>query len=97
MRRLISDPQEEAIYTIRALQFKCTKTKALKQIEYFLKLLNQKYPLGFNNVEKSHFTMPGFEHVTRKQPIAKYDSQENKWVIKTYTIFNFLIFTNDNT
>jgi len=76
---------EEAIKTVKIHNWKWTKGKIEKFLKLHLKLVQDKYPEGLPN--STYFVVPGFEHVTKNQPVVKFSPAEGIWVISTLTLF----------
>ncbi len=82
---------EDAIKTVRIHNWKWTRLKAVKLLNYHLKLISSKYPEGLGSDQ--YFVVPGYEHVTRDQPVVKYNPAEGAWVISVEQKF----INNNNT
>jgi hypothetical protein len=79
-----------AIRTIRIQNFDFDREDARQSAKEFIDLITAKYPSGLEDEtinEKSYFVMPGYEHVTRHQPIAGYNSKEASWELYTTDLF----------
>lgn len=72
----------DAIKTIRVHNWKMPRNKAVKLAQGYLDILQKNYPLGLDK-PSSYFVLPGFEHVTRMQPIAVYSPTEGLWELST--------------
>ena len=75
-----------AIRTIRIHNFGMTRDEARFKAKEFTDLINKKYPEGVED-ETTYFVMPGFEHVTKHQPIAGYNSTEASWELYTTDLY----------
>ena len=78
---------QQAIRTIRIHNFKKSMEEAIQMAEGFLALIESKYPLGIENPDVTYFVMPGYEHVTKYQPIAIFTGIEGKWQLSNTTLF----------
>lgn len=78
---------ENAIRTIRGLNWKFTKVRAQKHVNKFLSLIQKRYPEGDKIFPTAYFVMPGYEHVTRNQPIAIYNENTAAWEISVINLF----------
>jgi len=78
-----------AINTIRVQNWGMSITRAKRVAMDFLNLLSIKYPTGLGEevVNPTYFVMPGFEHVTKNQPIGVYNGSEGCWELSTSTLF----------
>lgn len=77
-----------AIHTIRALNWKWSKTRAEKLVRKYTTLLTKKYPNGLpENSNLEYFVLPNYEHVTRNQPILVFNPIEAYWELTTTTLF----------
>lgn len=84
-----------ALRTIKALNWRKTRFQCQKMVNNFLDVVSKKYPDGFSDIKdskerliaerKTYFVMPGFEHVTKNQPIAQFDVIERTWKLSTIT------------
>ncbi len=54
-------------------------------VNKYIKLISQKYPEGL----KDYFVVPGFEHVTRNQPIIVFNTNEDIWELRSNTLYNY--------
>jgi len=72
-----------ALKTIKNYNLKLSLLDCKNKAESFLKLISKKYPKG----KSEYFVMVGFEHVTKNQPIAQYNTDLNEWEIKSITKF----------
>jgi len=77
---------EEAIKTIRIQNWKWTRYKAIKHLNYYLNLVEKKYPQGLES--NNYFVIPGCEHIANSQPIIRYNPGEGAWEITINNIFN---------
>jgi len=77
-----------AIRTIRIHNFKASRTACVKKAKAFLDLLTKHKPKGFTEVgTEQYYVMPGFEHVTKFQPVAVYSDTEGEWQLSCTTLF----------
>jgi hypothetical protein len=76
---------EEAIRTVKIHNWKWTRYKIEKFLKNILKLVQNKYPEGLTN--GTYFVVPGFEHVTKAQPIIRFNPAEGMWEISTINLF----------
>jgi hypothetical protein len=76
---------EDAIKTVRIQNWKWTKQKAVKFLEQYKNIISKKYPDGLES--EIYFVPPGYEHVTRDQPIIRYNPAEGNWEITTKDLF----------
>jgi len=77
----------EIIKIIKNSNSKWSIPKCKKYVDNFIKIISKKYPLGLENNE--YFVLPGFEHVTKNQPIIKFDPTESTWVLEKTTKFKY--------
>ena len=78
----------EAIKTIQIHNWKMSAFKAKKIAQHFVDLIQAAYPLGIENTEnETYFVLPGFEHVTKNQPVAGYNPTEGQWELQAKTQF----------
>jgi len=77
---------DNALKTIRIHNWKMSKTKAVKLAQKYLDLIQSKYPMGPDN-DTTFFVVPGFEHVTRLQPIVTFNPTEGAWELSTTDLF----------
>jgi len=80
--------EEKAIRTIRALKWRCSKYRAKKIINTYGRIITKKYPNGLDTSNEEYFVLPGFEHVTKNQPVFKYNNSLGNWEIKAESKFN---------
>ena len=73
------------IKTIRIHNFRWSKSKAVKFAQKFIDIIAKKYPMGIEeDIEnKQYFVIPGFEHVTKHQPIVRYNPAEGAWELSS--------------
>jgi hypothetical protein len=78
----------EALRTIKVQNWKYSIAQVKRAASEFLKLLSTKYPLGLEDVvNATFFVMPGYEHVTKNQPIAVFNGSQGEWELSTSTQF----------
>lgn len=73
-----------ALKTIRSQNSKWSAAKCKKHAQNFINAINGAYPEGTEGDQ--YFVIPGFEHVTKNQPIISY-SEEGEWVLEINTKF----------
>jgi hypothetical protein len=71
-----------ALKTIRNQNSKWTVAKCKKHAQGFINLINKNLPEGASQ----YFVIPGFEHVTKNQPIISF-TEEGEWVLDINTKF----------
>jgi hypothetical protein len=76
----------DALKTIRIHNWKMPRTKAIKLAQKYLEVIQFSYPTGVED-ETTYFVIPGFEHVTRFQPIVVYNLTEGIWEVSTTNLF----------
>jgi len=78
----------KAIKTIRDYNLKLTISECKKIAGGFVNLINKKHPAGLDvGVDNVYFALPGFEHVTKNQPVVTFDPTEGMWILDTNTKF----------
>jgi len=91
----------EALKTIKNLRWSLSRPRCKKEAKMFLKLISFKYPNGLMSNDESseennsrdtlrlnkdsYFVMPGFEHVTKNQPIARFNNIDLVWELDSIT------------
>jgi|TARA_B110000902_G_C14092744_1_gene507523 hypothetical protein len=76
---------ELALKTIISYNKRWRARKATIFVNKYIKLISEKYPKGL----KDYFVVPGFEHVTRNQPIIVFNSTEDIWELRSNTLYNY--------
>lgn len=76
----------DAIKTIRIHNWKWPRTKAEKFAKSYLGLIQGAYPTGIEGSE-TYFVLPGFEHVTKHQPVVAYNPSQGEWELQTRNLF----------
>lgn len=76
---------ELALKTIISYNKRWRARKATIFVNKYIKLISEKYPEGL----KDYFVVPGFEHVTRNQPIIVFNSTEDIWELRSNTLYNY--------
>jgi hypothetical protein len=76
----------DALRTIRIHRWKWSRTKAQKFAQTYIDLISAKYPMGPEE-ETTYYVLPTFEHVTKFQPIVKFNPTEGAWELATTTLF----------
>tara|TARA_R110001606_G_scaffold280757_1_gene429522 strand:- start:231 stop:476 length:246 start_codon:yes stop_codon:yes gene_type:complete len=76
---------ELALKTIINYNKRWRARKATIFVNKYIKLISQKYPEGL----KDYFVVPGFEHVTRNQPIIVFNTTEDIWELRSNTLYNY--------
>jgi|SaaInlV_125m_DNA_1040241.scaffolds.fasta_scaffold00121_25 hypothetical protein len=76
---------ELALKTIINYNKRWRSRKATIFVNKYIKLISQKYPEGL----KDYFVVPGFEHVTRNQPIIVFNNTEDIWELRSNTLYNY--------
>jgi hypothetical protein len=74
-----------AIRTVQLRSLRCTKEQATAELTKHLDLISNKYPEGLPS--DTYFVIPGFEHVTKNQPIIKFNPAEGVWEVKSINKF----------
>lgn len=74
----------KALKVIKDYNLKLTLLECKDKAIEFIQIITKKYPNGLDN---TYFVMPGFEHVTRNQPIASFDPTEGLWQLDINTKF----------
>jgi len=75
-----------AVRTVRIHNWKWPRTKAEKLLIKYKDLITKKYPQGIEETNQ-YFTVPGYEHVTKDQPIIFYNHTEGSWEISVANQF----------
>jgi len=75
-----------AVRTVRIHNWKWPKLKAEKLLKHYVDIIGKKYPTGIEE-SNQYFVVPGFEHVTKDQPIISYNPAEACWEVSTTTQF----------
>ena len=76
----------EAIKTIRVHNWGMTRAEAKKLAQKFIDLIAIGYPTGVETDNETYFVIPGFEHVTKHQPVVAYHPTEG-WGLQTRDLF----------
>lgn len=78
-----------AIRTIRIHNFKATRPSCVEKAQKFLDTLTKHRPMGFDGESDNdqYYVMPGYEHVTKYQPIAIYSGTEGEWQLSSTSLF----------
>ena len=76
-----------AIRTIRIQNYSITRSKARDAGSNFIKIINSRYPNGVDSDKETYFVMPGYEHVTKYQPVATFNNSDNSWELSTINKF----------
>ena len=76
----------DALRTIRIHRWKWNRSKAVKFVQTYLDIIQKKYPQGVEN-DTTYFVLPTFEHVTKYQPIIKFNPIEGIWELSNTTKF----------
>lgn len=77
-----------AIQTIRNYNRRWGKRAAEKFASKFINLINKKYPEGPD--KNTYYVIPGFEQVTRDQPIVQFNETDGIWVLSSFTLFTHI-------
>jgi hypothetical protein len=78
----------EAIKTIRIHNWKWSRTKAVKYAQKYLDLVSNRYPNGLpENTKEEYFVLPGFDHVTKNQPIMVFSPTQLIWELTSTSLF----------
>lgn len=75
----------EALKSIRNNNLKWSITKCKQFSETFIDIITKKYPIGID--DSTYFVIPGYEHVTKNQPIIAFNPSEGSWELETTTKF----------
>jgi len=86
-KALLYSSETLALRTIRAQNWKWSKIKATKHLNNFIAFINKNAYQVADLTDSTYFVMPGYEHVTRNQPIAKYNITQESWEIGVVTLF----------
>jgi len=78
-----------AIKTIRIHNFKATRTSCVEKAQEFLDMLTKHRPMGFvvKSDNDQYYVMPGYEHVTKSQPVAVFATVEGEWQLSSTNLF----------
>ena len=76
-----------AIRTIRIHNFSKSRSQAREIGETFVTLIGRKYPNGPDTDKEIYFVLPGYEHVTKYQPVAVFNKLDNSWELSTINTF----------
>ena len=75
---------QEAINTIRVHKWKMTKRQAEKFAQNYVDIIQNAYPIGIEDTDnETYFVLPGFEHVTKHQPVVAYHPTQGMWELQT--------------
>jgi len=77
----------EAVKTIKWLNWKLSNLEIMQMVDKFINLISARYPLGLEGSNEQYFVVPGFEHVTKNQPIIRFVDGEGEWQLSTSTKF----------
>lgn len=75
----------QAIRTVQIHKFRATKEEAIEELTKALDLVSSKYPKGLPS--DTYFVVPKYEHVTKNQPVIKFNPSEGLWEVKTINKF----------
>ena len=81
-----------AIQTIRNYNRRWGKRAAERFASRFINLINKKYPDGYDSEAKGrvYYVIPGFEQVTRDQPIVEFNETDGIWKLSAFTLFTHI-------
>ena len=83
----------EALTTIKNLNWKWRPSKCIKYAQGIMDIIARKYPKGIEATE--YFVLPGFEHVTKNQPIISYNGAAGHFELTVTTKFKLNIESNE--
>lgn len=75
----------EALKTIRRGKDKWTIAKCRKHVNTIIKGVDKLYPDGLD--AGNYIVIPGFEHVTKNQPVLSYNAINSVWDLNINTTF----------
>lgn len=78
---------QEAIKTIRVHNWGMSRTQAIALAQRYVDLISGAYPSGVESDNETYFVVPGFEHVTKHQPVLAYHPTEAQWELQTRNLF----------
>jgi len=73
-----------ALKTIKQKNPKWSIAQCKKHAQKVINIITNKYPEG---CEAQYFVLPGFEHVTKNQPIISFNLSEGSWGLDNQTKF----------
>ena len=79
----------EALTTIKNLNWKWKPAKCVKYAQGIINIIAKKYPTGVS--VNDYFVLPGFEHVTKNQPIIAYNGAAGQFELAVTTQFKLNI------
>lgn len=75
----------DALKTIKRQNSKWTIAKCKKHAQSVINMISKEFPDGIDT--EHYFVVPGFEHVTKDQPIITFDPTEGQWELNINTKF----------
>lgn len=73
--------------SIKSQHYKWNRIQCLAFANRHLDTIKKKYPDGNILPPNTYFVLPGYEHMTKFQPIIVFDSIENIFILSTNTVF----------
>jgi len=71
--------------SIKSQHYKWNRTQCFNFANKIVNIVSRKYPAGIK--ENEYFVLPGYEHMTKFQPIIVFDKIENRFILSTNTVF----------
>jgi len=71
--------------SIKSQHYKWNRNQCFSFANKFVNIISKKYPNGVPN--NTYFVIPGCEHMTKFQPIVVFDEVEQRFIVKTDTLF----------
>tara|TARA_R110002012_G_scaffold194335_5_gene362144 strand:- start:222 stop:464 length:243 start_codon:yes stop_codon:yes gene_type:complete len=75
----------EALKTIKRGKKKWSIAKCKKHVKSIIKGVDNLYPDGLS--KGNYIVIPGFEHVTKNQPVLSYNATNSVWDLNINTTF----------
>ena len=76
-----------ALKTIRVHNWKWKRRQCVSFVQKYINILNGAYPDGLEGKNMEYYIIPGYEHVTKNQPILVFNSLEKEWKLSTTNLF----------
>ena len=74
-----------ALKTIKVHNWGFSRLECIDLANRYMDFIRNKYPLGIE--PNNYFVIPGYEHVTKNQPIIIYNGVEGEYKLSTANLF----------
>jgi len=71
--------------SIKSRHYRWNRIQCFNFANKYVNIISKKYPNGIE--ENQYFVIPGYEDMTKFQPIVVFDNIQNKFVLTTNTMF----------